>query len=619
MTSPDLVFELGRTSDSDLVFGESAGTPKAVSVSAAIPGPGFSALVVKCSLVTATVQLPGPGAALNAEYSSNTERPLVNRTGVAWQVAEQKKTGSQSRFARASALPFPLTQRFSRTASRHADQKTAVFSSAIHLRASSKARYTLAKAAEVISFEMPWQTADMTPRRTTTPAWENADAVSTQRHAPWQEMLRDRRRGVVGKWQDAVALPREQKSSAGSALPVPSLQWRGRWQEAMRPPAGIWIRPQPPIDPPTPGRDPNLVFVRLFPASPHLVFGDDIIVAPPASVIVPIRSVYVVINNVTLKRVSDNTVLPTYGMSLTIDADSWSWGFSASLWATALDAVMPSPDPVEVEALINGSPYRFIVESISRERQFGNATVRIEGRSKSAVLAAPYSPVLSFINSQQRTAQQLMLDVLSDNGVPMNWTIDWQLTDWLVPAGAFSVQGSRMDGLLAVANAAGAYLQPHATAPVISVLHRYPVAPWLWNTVIPDFELPSAVTTSEGIEWIEKPAYNRVFVSGTSQGVIGQVTITGSGGTLSAPMVTDPLITHADAARQRGVAVLGDTGRQARVSLRLPVLAEAGIIMPGKFVSYVDSEATRTGIVRSTSVEAGFPDVFQSLIVETHL
>ena len=37
-----------------------------------------------------------------------------------------------------------------------------------------------------------------------------------------------------------------------------------------------------------------------------------------------------------------------------------------------------------------------------------------------------------------------------------------------------------------------------------------------------------------------------------------------------------PRCRHAQ--RQRGIAVLADTGRQIEVSLRLPVLAETGII-----------------------------------------
>jgi hypothetical protein len=128
--------------------------------------------------------------------------------------------------------------------------------------------------------------------------------------------------------------------------------------------------------------------------------------------------------------------------------------------------------------------------------------------------------------------------------------------------------------------------------------------------------LPVDAVSRESLRWVDKPAYTRVFVSGQDVGVVGQVTRAGTAGDILAPMVVDPLITEAAAARQRGVAVLADTGRQIEVSLRLPVLAETGVIEPGAFVEYQDGTVSRLGLVRSTRVEAGLPDVWQTLGVQ---
>lgn len=89
-------------------------------------------------------------------------------------------------------------------------------------------------------------------------------------------------------------------------------------------------------------------------------------------------------------------------------------------------------------------------------------------------------------------------------------------------------------------------------------------------------------------------------------------------GEILAPMVVDALVTNATAARQRGIAVLADAGRQIELSLRLPVLAETGIIVPGAFVDYQDGSVSRRGLVRSTQVEAGLPEVWQTLGVQTY-
>jgi len=340
---------------------------------------------------------------------------------------------------------------------------------------------------------------------------------------------------------------------------------------------------------------------------------------PSGTYIVPILPVYIVINTTTLVRVDTGAALPALSVSLSLDTDSWTWSFGATLPASALASVQPAGGvPVELQATLNGIPYRAMVEGIRRERTFGRDQIRISGRGVAAELAAPYSPVLTFGNAgAARTAQQLMGDVLSVSGIPLDWTVDWQITDWLVPAGVWSMQGSRMDALNAIATAAGAVVQPAPSTRTLRVRSRYPVAPWDWATTAPAFELPAAVVQSEGIEWVTRPAYNRVFVSGQAGGILGQLTRAGSAGDLVAPMVTDVLTTHLDAARQRALPILADTGRQALATLKLPVLDETGVIEPLTLIRYVDGATTRTGLVRSTGVEAKFNEIWQTLTVET--
>lgn len=100
---------------------------------------------------------------------------------------------------------------------------------------------------------------------------------------------------------------------------------------------------------------------------------------------------------------------------------------------------------------------------------FGDANIRITGRGRSAVLAAPYSPVMNFANTEARSAQQLMEDVLAINGIPLGWTVDWALTDWLVPAGVFAKQGTWIEALNTIVGAAGGYLLPHPSEKILRV------------------------------------------------------------------------------------------------------------------------------------------------------
>jgi hypothetical protein len=384
---------------------------------------------------------------------------------------------------------------------------------------------------------------------------------------------------------------------------------------------------------PPPGKRPNIV----IPITPPYTLGTDLVfsaawsnsgdllfvkdggaVNPPVEgqVVVPIRSLYVILNTATLHRVSDNAQIPTFGMSLSLDMSSWTWGFSATLPGDALDMIV-SNNPVEVLATINGVGYRAVIEQVRRSREFGRATVSVSGRGRNALLDAPYAPQQVFSSADPLTAQQLAASVLTLNGVSMGWAVAWDLVDWNVPGGVFNHQGTYISAINAIAGAAGGYVQPHNTAQTLRVLPRYPVVPW--SLVAADYELPSAVTTSESIEWITKPNYNRVYVSGTSDGVLGQATRGGTAGDMLAPMVTDALITDATVARQRATSILADTGRIANVQLKLPVLPETGIIVPGKTVLYTDQGVNKIGYVRSVNVDIGLPEIWQTIGVETHV
>ena len=93
----------------------------------------------------------------------------------------------------------------------------------------------------------------------------------------------------------------------------------------------------------------------------------------------------------------------------------------------------------------------------------------------------------------------------------------------------------------------------------------------------------------------------------------------GTAGDQLAPQVTHPLITAAAAWRQRGRAELADVGKQERIRISLPVLAETGVITPGQFVRYrTSAQNTTTGIVRGTAIDWQRPRLRQTLEIEAH-
>lgn len=396
-----------------------------------------------------------------------------------------------------------------------------------------------------------------------------------------------------------------------------------RWQHGEKPAPGYWW----PVYQP-PGLKTVIDCTGDYTPRPircPIILGAGYPVQPPCpiepgdqTIIVPVREVYRVINTLTLTEI-DGTTVPAEEFSASIDADSWTWSWSARIPASALSQVRPdSSTRVELIATINGEPLRVLVESIQRERRFGEGWLTISGRGRAAFLADPLAPVVQYTNATAMTAQQALNDALKLNGVSLGWTLEWQIDDWQIPAGIWSHCGTWMDAAKRIAEAGGAYVQSHDTDQVLKILPRYPVAPWNWNTATPDIQLPEDVVEVEGIEWEEKADYNSVWVHGGDQGRADRIIIGSTGGTNPAPTIVDELATDPVMTRQRGLALLGDTGKQATISLKLPVLPETGLIRPGKMVEYLEQGNTRRGLVRSLSISHRRPELWQTIGVETH-
>ena len=561
---------------------------------------------------------------LGVRYDVNVERPVAATARTGWQEAQPLRVSTQVRYEQARPVHAPVQvawQNGRSLGSVHQSRWQQAQPLRALVRQQMQQAQRVGSAPTLQLFEDAARLRSIVLQR-----MQQALPVAAPPTAQRFEDATRLRHLVRSSFEQGQRLQAAARDSFGRAVPL-SRVIAVRYEEARKPPPGISKPVQPPaVDPCyVPSLPAHLVFDELADSSQpvNLVFvcerhgpGPQ----PVETIVVPVRRVYVVINEARLRRVDGDIQIPTFTMSMSLDADSWTWSFSASVPGYALPDIEPEDGvPVAVQATINGTPYRFIVESIARERTFGRSDLRIGGRGRAAVLDAPYAPIMSFSNEFNLTAQQIMIDILTDNGVPLGWDVEWNPDDWNVPAGVFNHQGSYISALNQVAGSISAYLQPHNTDEVLRVLSRYPVAPWDWAGVTPDFDLPAAVMSRESIEWRDKPRYNRVYVMGQQVGVNGRVTRAGTAGDYLAPSVVDPLITQAVAARQRGIAVLSDTGRIATVGLRLPVLAETGIIKPGNFVRYTDGGTERIGITRSVQVEVGLPAIWQTLGVETHV
>jgi hypothetical protein len=469
----------------------------------------------------------------------------------------------------------------------------------------------------------------------------HAEAIRTRASARTRHAHGIKRRGNAGiphaetirrrnnlRMRERQALPAIKGLSVGSRN-----AWRTgtrlqvRWAKAAHPQSGYWW-PEWWEDSYKPPGFNVVIPTDRYTARPlhcDVILGTAYPPQPPCpvepgedTIIIPVREEYYVINNFALTLV-DGTPVPTEDFSASIDADSWAWSWSARIPGEALELVRPdTTSRVELIATINGEPIRVLVESIGRDRKFGESWLRISGRGRAAYLAEPLAPVLQHSNTTSLTALQCLEDVLKTNGVPIGWAINWQIADWQIPAGLWSHSGTWMEAAKRIAEAGGGYVQADDSTQTLHILPKYPAAPWAWSATAPDIQLPEDVVEVEGIDWEEKPDYNAVWVHGGDQGRADQIVITGTDGGKPAPTIVDTLATDSAMTRQRGLAVLGDTGKQATISLRLPVLPETGMIKPGKFVEYIENGTSRRGLVRSLSIAHRWPQLWQTIGVETH-
>lgn len=377
--------------------------------------------------------------------------------------------------------------------------------------------------------------------------------------------------------------------------------------------------------------DLNLVFScppAWLGGSVDLLFGR--VCALPTGPLAPLfilpARFYMAVHTLIAHRMPDLVEIPIFDVSLSADAGSFAWTFSASGPVSLFDALAPAAGlPAQIRITLDGIQFVFVVDSLQREERFGKRGVRISGRSATALLARPYARETDRVSTEALTAQQIALGALEFTGADL----DWGLTDWLVPAGAWSHNGTPLAAVQAIVEAAGGYLQSHRSAATLLARHPYPElpggvpgGPWNWGGAFAaDVELAPDALMTQSIERRDGPDINGVYVSGTSAGVLALVKRTGTAADKLSSLVTDPLITSTEVAMQRGLGVLGAAGQKHLVQIELPVLTgvgNPGVLDVGQLVQINETTPWR-GRVRSVSVNANMPKARQTVALERHL
>ena len=525
------------------------------------------------------------------------------------------------------------------------------FGRAASLRATTASSWGTTLAA-VSNAAALWDGTAVTANRTASTRWQASKGVQGGERLPWsmsnlgtglsvQATSRHALampHSVCTKWQQGLAAQRAFDNWFGRAAKAHMLQLLAPWQQAWGTASGggpMYLPPPPIAVAPTPDVVVGLAFCALYPdggnLSPTLIFGLNPCghVTPDSVLYILPARFYMAVHSIEAHLLPSLSPIPIYDVSLQADAGSFAWTFAASGPTSLFDALAPTGgEPARIRVTIDGLQWVFVVDSLQRQAEFGKTGARIAGRSITALVGAPYSRETARLNTGTQNAQQLAAAALNLSGVGL----DWGITDWSVPAGAWSHTGTPLAAVQAIAEAAGGYVASHRANPTLLVRHPYPTlpggiqgGPWNWGgaagAFAADVELaPDSIITSS-IERRDGPNVDGVYVSGTAQGVLALVRRTGTLGANLAAMVANPLITAGAAASQRGLSVLGAAGPKHLVQISLPVLtggANPGVLDVGQLVQINESVPWR-GRVRSVSVQANMPSVRQSVTLERHL
>lgn len=493
--------------------------------------------------------------------------------------------------------------------------------------------------------EQPWTAAIQRLRLVTAP-YLHAARRHSRVAGPWTEgaqvsadtrssfvLAWPRRRSIDVSWEDARRIHRPPLRSPWL---IPGRwrhgapQWWIPWGEGRRPPF-VWppIEPVIPPEPPPFVGDPNLHLRCCLPTWRACIRfepdrSDCCLRAFPC--LDSIRGFIVVINDLSLKLLKNNTPLPCESMTIRGDLDSWAWGLNVG-FEGYLPAIIEAADEAdrEVEATINGYSWRFVLEEDNTAWRIGSINNTMTGRSLSAYLSTPYKSPHSRILDSDRHASQCAGDELVNTGWDIAWTPGIKnepVVDWLIPAGAWSYEAeTALSAIKLLAEASGAVLQTHPSAQRLIVSARYPVSTWALASpsVTPDKQISADVIDNLSRRWVPAPLYNGVYVSGREYGVLAQIKRTGTDGSPCHQMVVDPLISHVDVARERGRNILCAGGKRAMISLTIPLLptcpAGSGLILPGDIVQVNQSPSWRAYAV-GVSISAQHGEVWQTVEIE---
>lgn len=331
---------------------------------------------------------------------------------------------------------------------------------------------------------------------------------------------------------------------------------------------------------------------------------------------IPNQNWWYILNSLSVTRLDNDAEILVYDGNYRTDRSSWAWSYSLTVPNTEIAKLEPiNGQPVILKIMVNGHEHHMLLENRTRSRNFGNITYTLTGRSQTALLDAPYSPLRSFLQENERTSVQLAQAEL--DRVFSDTVLNWQLIDdlgWIVANNSLSYSNlTPIAAIKLIAESGGGFIYSEKGSNTLSIKPLYKKT--FWDTfMVDDYDrlVPDSLVTSQSTDYELYPDYNGITLTNDRTGKQGQVKRTGTAADVLLPPENNPLFDVVSMGAF-GKAKLAKAGMIETHTLTMPISAEVGECAPGEVFAF---NAQWWGIVESVSVSFSHAKVNQTVKVE---
>jgi hypothetical protein len=339
---------------------------------------------------------------------------------------------------------------------------------------------------------------------------------------------------------------------------------------------------------------------------------------------------YLIMNTVQINELAGGTPLLAENIKISVDIDSFVWTFSGDLLNQASLSLV-APDGVsakEIEVIINGYRWVFMIERYNMRAQFPAQTYQISGVSRTQYLALPYAPKQTKTYTAALQASQIVHEELSAIGFTANW--EPLLPDWTIGANVYSyVAKTPMEVVSEIVNSVGAIAIAVPDQNQFEIKRRYKALPWQWDAqplAAVDNIVSESMVLSFSLEWQPSQAYNAVYVSGIHTGRAVNVVRSSTAGDRPAEDVVGVLYLDEQQIAEKARAIMSDSGNQSVITVQVPLppgLGSPGLLIPGNLVEYRNAQgaAQFRALCLSNAISisgVGAAEVTQTVKLERH-